>query len=280
MSIINYQNLDKVEYFDLEEYIGNIKLSNYLLEHLQETNVKFDEYLRCLLSLNPDCVIQYLFCNLSEEIENSQAIENHYIKASDILNNDIYFEKFRISHKQIHDLHNFALQNEQLNPTFQYRDVPIRVSKMTFQGEYIFWYGAEAKDVKSFMDSFIKIYKKTSTSMLLSNPFLKSALMHLLFVRIHPYTDGNGRTARLIHNIKFTDSINKIYGMKLKICPLYLSQSIFMNKLTYADRLNSIYFDLKHDTNEAINKQFDFILNMVDEQIYYNFNKVYEKVVK
>ena len=64
--------------------------------------------------------------------------------------------------------------------------------------------------------------------------------MHLLFVRIHPYSDGNGRTARLIHNIKFTESINKLYGMKLKISPLNLSKSILLNKITYVKRIDNI----------------------------------------
>lgn len=93
--------------------------------------------------------------------------------------------------------------------------------------------------------------------------------MHLLFVRIHPFLDGNGRTSRIIHNIKFTESVNKLYGTRLKISPLNLSQSILLNKITYINRINSIYFDLEHDTNRSINDWFDFILDMVDEQIYY-----------
>lgn len=49
--------------------------------------------------------------------------------------------------------------------------------------------------------------------------FLNS-LVHLLFLRIHPYTDGNGRTARILHNIKFTEMINKVYSTRLKLSPL------------------------------------------------------------
>jgi len=33
------------------------------------------------------------------------------------------------------------------------------------------------------------------------NPVLKSALAHLHFVSIHPFSDGNGRTARLLMNL-------------------------------------------------------------------------------
>lgn len=35
-----------------------------------------------------------------------------------------------------------------------------------------------------------------------------------------------------------------------------------------------IYFDLNHDSNEEINKWFDFILNMTDEQLYFNTNRL------
>lgn len=118
------------------------------------------------------------------------------------------------------------------------------------------------------MDSFIKIYKHSGTSLLFSNPFLASSLMHLLFVKIHPYTDGNGRTARVIHNIKFTEMINKLWGTRLKLSPMHLSQSILLNKITYVKRIDFLYFDVKHDNNDAINKWFDFILDMADEQIF------------
>ena len=96
--------------------------------------------------------------------------------------------------------------------------------------------------------------------------------MHLLFVRIHPYVDGNSRTARLLHNSKFTEGINDIYGTKLKISPLNLSRSIYLNKFSYLNILNSIYFDLEHDSNDAINAWFNMMLNMTDEQIYASSN--------
>ena len=32
------------------------------------------------------------------------------------------------------------------------------------------------------------------------NPFVQASLLHLLFVSIHPFQDGNGRIARLLHS--------------------------------------------------------------------------------
>ena len=124
------------------------------------------------------------------------------------------------------------------------------------------------------MTDCIGLYKQGGASLLFSNPFLASSLMHLLFIKIHPYTDGNGRTARVINNIKFTEMINKLWGTKLKLSPLHLSQSILLNKPTYVKRIDFIYFDTKHDTNDAINRWFDFILDMVDEQLYWSNAKL------
>lgn len=51
-------------------------------------------------------------------------------------------------------------------------------------------------------------------------------------------------------------------------------QSILINQPTYARRINDIYFDLEHDSNDETNRWFDFILNMTDEQLYFNTNRL------
>lgn len=68
--------------------------------------------------------------------------------------------------------------------------------------------------------------------------------------------------------------INKLYGTRLKLSPLNISESILINKITYVKRIDNIYFDIKHDNNEEINAWFNFILDMVDEQIYKSLNKL------
>ncbi|UKI26501.1 MAG: hypothetical protein L6V91_06900 [Bacilli bacterium] len=37
-------------------------------------------------------------------------------------------------------------------------------------------------------------------------------------------------------------------------------------------RIDNIYFDIKNDCNEEINAWFNFILDMVDEQLYKSMN--------
>ena len=261
------RNSDYIKYFPLEEYVDRIKLLPSLLEHIEDTNRDFDEYMHKLAKYDENYIVNYWIYLLYAELRSSQGIEYSKFNEKSVLEKGIFFDTLNISHKRIHQLHSFVEDTKE--PTSGYRNVPVNVSSYNLDGtENIYWRGANPEDVNKFMTSFINIYKQNRTSLLFSNPFLASSLLHLLFVRIHPYLDGNGRTARMIHNIKFTETINKLYGMKLKISPLNLSESIFVNKITYAKRINNIYFDLEHDTNEAINKWFNFVLDMADEQIY------------
>ena len=273
MGPINGMNPNKVSYFSMEEYVDRIKLENSLLEHLDETSKEFDRYLKQLASYGNYPMVQYWIDSLRKELNYSQEIENQQIFFLDeIEKKGVFFDTLQISHNRIKQLHQFVTKSEV--PT-DYRKGEVRVSRIKDNlEEDIFWYGVQPEDLKKFLDDFIKIYKSSSISLINSNPFLKSALIHLLFIRIHPFGDWNGRTGRMIHNIKFTESINKIYGMNLKICPLNLSHSILINKPTYARKIDDIYFDLEHDSNEEINKWFNFILNMIDEQIYYHSNRI------
>lgn len=264
-----------VSYFSLEEYISRIRLLPFVLEHLEETNEEFDNYMKSLSRYDKDYISNYFINSLYQELKSNQAIENHSFDISLIKDESLLFETLAINNKRIHNLHNFAIKKEIeegiYSKTDTYRNEEVRVSRFnpSIQKEEIFWRGANTEDVSKFMADFIKIYRQSGVSLLYSNPFLFSSLIHLLFVRIHPYLDGNGRTARIIHNIKFTEMVNKLYGTRLKLSPLNLSKSILINKRTYVNRLNNIYFDLKHDTNYDINKWLNFILDMADEQLFF-----------
>ena len=267
-------NSEIVEYFPLEKFVDKITLKPSVLEHLQDTNHDFKNYIKKISSYDDNYIIDYWIYLLYEELHYSQKIENMDFKKIDLLKKAVFFDTLTISNKRIHGLHNFAVKGEYA-PTFDYRDTEVNVSRFNSKGEEeIFWRGAQAKDIDKFMNDFIKIYKHNDISLIMSNPFLKSSLIHLLFIRIHPYIDGNGRTARLLHNAKFTESINNIYGTKLKISPLNLSESIYLNKPSYVNAIDNIYFDLKHDNTDAINAWFNTMLNMADEQIYCSSNKL------
>ncbi|MCL5100881.1 MAG: Fic family protein [Candidatus Marsarchaeota archaeon] len=52
-------------------------------------------------------------------------------------------------------------------------------------------------ELNALLDEFIKWYNKNKSE---SNPVELAALVHLKFVTIHPFTDGNGRMSRILMN--------------------------------------------------------------------------------
>lgn len=275
----NWINPDKVEYFNLLEFISKIKLNDKVLSHVQQTGDDFEQYLKTLVKYcgNDDtAIILYWLDNAIIELRNSAEIENHIFKNIDLVNNNLFFDKLSISHERIKKIHKFVCENSEANGDRigEYRKTQVNVGANFEFGYQPYWYAPEAKDVKKFMDDYLEFYKTKSMKEIYNNPFLKSALAHLLFVRIHPFQDGNGRTARIIQNISFTSGINKIYNTKLKLSPLNISQSIAMNRYSYNDPINQIKFDLKTDNNEMINKWLNFILFMYDEQLNFHMQRI------
>ena len=275
MEIIKHDQALEIKRFDLNEFVDRIKLTPKVYDHLKRTSISFNEYFLKLSQYDDDFIIYFLIALAHEEINNSRRIEHQTYKDFDLSPKDLFFNKFQISNNKIHKIHEFVMKDVEKNKKIgSYRKTPARVSNIEEDFEEIFFYGAEPEDIKKFMNNFIKIYKSTSNEVIDSNPYLKSSLIHLIFARLQPYFDGNRRTARMLHNIKFTELINKQYNMNLKICPVNLSQSLDVNQVAYFKALNRIYFDLDHDNNDAINYWFNFMLNMYDEQLFVNQNLI------
>lgn len=294
----NRRNLKRVKYFSLKEYLSNIELESRTLEQMEIVNKKFDEYIEKLMQYDELAITLFLCRTFEEEIKYSNIIENHIVHPLEINAHNMFFDRLAINHTRIKDIHKFVLKKDNIS---EYRTGEVRVSAFYDKGEIdlkkpkniilkdgeeyyedIYWYGAEAEDIKRFMDDFINFYKDTGVSVLHSNPFIKSALVHLLFIRIHPFNDGNGRTARMLHNMKFTDSINRIKGSSLKISPINISPGINQFKQTYAQCIDDIFFDLDHfsyrnNNNPEINRWFNFILNTAESEMFFLENQLEEK---
>jgi Fic family protein len=69
------------------------------------------------------------------------------------------------------------------------------------------------------------------------DPLIRLAVMHYQFEAIHPFTDGNGRTGRVLNLLYLVDK-----GL-LDIPVLYLSRYIIGNKRAYYDRLLAVTTD-------------------------------------
>ena len=91
------------------------------------------------------------------------------------------------------------------------------------------WFPEDPDKVSDAMDALLEWYNNESEGL---HPIVRAAILHTEFIRIHPFADGNGRTARLLTNYelvkhgypavvikakdrqKYYDAINK--GVKTK----------------------------------------------------------------
>ena len=201
-------NPEHVKYFDLEEFIDKIRLENYTLITAADTEEMFSEYIKHLSSMYEHDLESLVYTWLDQGIREqvySNGIENHNILFEDMASADLFFEKLSINHERIKRIHKFVCDNGATHSSVvgDYRKGPVTVGTYIDDRYQLYWRGVEEGDIKPFMNSFIKFYKTNTIKEIYNNPFLKAALAHLLFVRIHPFGDGNGRVARIIQNFSF-----------------------------------------------------------------------------
>jgi len=145
----------------------------------------------------------------------------------------------RLSQWQIKNLHRLVLKGIIDEYAGIYRDQQVLISGATHTPPAAYLLNEEMEDL-------IKWYE-TKGSML--HPIERAALLHSIFVGIHPFIDGNGRTARLLLNLEL---------MKAGYPPVILKVE---NRLAYYEAL---------DKAIAKNEPSDFIqivANAVEESL-------------
>lgn len=105
---------------------------------------------------------------------------------------DLVSQQTPLTERVIKDLHYLVLKNIDQENAGRYRQVNVLIS------------GAEHKPVDALhvpeqMTAFIDWYGTQATGL---HPVERAARVHGEFVKIHPFVDGNGRTARLLMNLE------------------------------------------------------------------------------
>lgn len=98
--------------------------------------------------------------------------------------------KTKITERNIKEIHSLILK--EIDPKYagRYRDIQVRISGSSHTPP-------EAIRVPELMEKFSKERLLSSKQ----HPVEQAALAHFDFVSIHPFVDGNGRTARLLMNL-------------------------------------------------------------------------------
>ncbi len=97
-----------------------------------------------------------------------------------------------LSEWQIKALHQLVLKNIDPDNAGQYRKINVLISGATHTPP-------DAMQVAELMQNFISWYQSEAQTL---HPIERAARVHGEFVKIHPFVDGNGRTARLLMNLE------------------------------------------------------------------------------
>jgi Fic family protein len=139
------------------------------------------------------------------------------------------------SEKTVQELHALIMRNIDEENAGKYRKIQVYISGDEMKP-------TEAKRVPELMKSLFLSFEKGKTRV---HPVLQSARFHYQFVKIHPFVDGNGRTARLLSNL-----ILLSHGYPMTIIPIirraeYISS---LHSLTGSEEIFAqFYADIVHE---------------------------------
>ena len=108
-------------------------------------------------------------------------------------------DKFRISEKLIKSIHKTITEGIEhpSNTPGAYREHSVKVGNREHGGVYT--PPKIRPDIEKLMEEFISWIN--GESLLNEEPLIRAALAHFHFAAIHPFADGNGRTARLLESV-------------------------------------------------------------------------------
>jgi Fic family protein len=122
---------------------------------------------------------------------------------------DVVKDERPLTESFIRELHKLLLKESYKSPTVTKDGIPaqkiIKVGEYKTQTNYVLaktgetFYFATPEETPALMDDLIQWYRKKSEDKK-TNPILLAAEFHYKFIRIHPFDDGNGRTARILMN--------------------------------------------------------------------------------
>ena len=129
------------------------------------------------------------------------------------------------------------------------------------RGKKIVYRAPESLLVPGLMDSLFRYIKKNEN---IIHPFILSSIFHYYFVYIHPYTDGNGRTARFWVSLMLTD-YNEVFAY------LPLEETIHKYQKQYYKAIDDCHI------NGNANKFISFMLKVIKETIINTTQKTTKK---
>ncbi len=298
-----YDNITNGEFMlTINEFIKNITITDEVKNHLNNTMNDLEKYLSILTSYSLEAQYQFLYDYLVKETIDSIRLERQLYSSERLkMLNDVFLIDGKINHEKIKCINKCMRANDKILSDTEFEKLKKEKNKMMTYIEYknlmdynlsgnyrkdIIWIGDESgieyalhipprpELIQNYMDDFIKYYNDDKLDNDLNNPIIKAALIHIIFIKIHPFANGNGRTVRILMNNYLKRTLNKQYDLNVIFPPINLSKSFDLSRLSYFQKQNDIKYDSFTDNNIAFNKWFDYVLVCVDEQLYFLNNRL------
>lgn len=228
----------------LEDYNKNQKIT--LLKHLNKLektskNVDFDFYATysAVHSSNIEGNFMDFDTFTKYRLSGMNTQGKSYKEIDDLRKSYLFAKENVLNQENFIEAHQIATQTiiEDKKYKGKYRDVKVFVVK---NGKIVFT-GCETEQVSTQMDLlFEDINVLLKRDLTLNESFYYASMIHLCFVQIHPFADGNGRTARLLEKWFLSQKI----GFKAWFIP---------SEKMYHKRINQYY------KNVNIGNTFDTI---------------------
>lgn len=189
ISILKHFNKIKEAALNAESFGYNIAKSSVYSSMIEGNPIDFDSYLRYTNSG---------FNTKSKSFKEIQDLINAYDFAS---KNPLNKKNFLTAHKI---LSKNLLEEEKYSGNIRDKDVFI------FGGGIKIYEGAKKEIVVQEMEKLYKDLKiLIAREMTMNELFYYAAMVHLVFVKIHPFADGNGRMARLLEKWFLSQQLGK-----------------------------------------------------------------------
>lgn len=216
---IAFQPFDKLEKKYLEnipfEYFGfYTSVSTVYSSKIEGEDIEADSFLK------------HKFLNVKYEPDYTK-------KADDLFKAYEFANKKKLNKKNVLKAHSLLSQNL-LSPSQRgvIRTNPMFVLNENERIEYV---ACEEGKVKKELGKLFKDIKKLRKAKLDTlEVFFYAAFIHLVFLKIHPMQDGNGRTARLVEKWFLKEKLGK------KALSIELEKNYYLNKSNYYNNIRII----------------------------------------
>jgi Fic family protein len=214
--------------FDLEETLASIEGDSVPVDYFKFYNSVSSVYSSKIEGENIDfdSYYKYKFLNVKYKADYTKKPDNLLLAYEFVLDHNLDLKNVLKAH---------SILSSNLLPKTQrglIRNNPMFVLNSDDRIEYV---AAEPNVVKSELEKlFFDISTLLHDSLSLTETFYYAAYIHLVFIKIHPFQDGNGRTARLLEKWFLIEKLGK------KIVSAELEKNYFKNLSDYYKNIRKL----------------------------------------